>query len=234
MRMPLRVSLEAIKITAGTFPEAWEEVAIVSIMLKGGTAGSDDYQYAAPSETIDISEPDFEGETVAKMVSGGRLWKETVHPTDDGEITLELYPVKLNVADDGGLFQHYSGQEWSGTKQWDATEPLTTQFSAYPDGVYVPRERFLVAIMWTDDTTQDSAIKVDATGTSAKVALRFWAKECRLVSMKSSFTDGILKQTVTFRFPSVNKAGDTRNFAWESSNDMVVSGDAEILDLAYA
>lgn len=219
---------------AGTFPQAWEEVAIVSIMLKGGTGGTDDYQFAAPTETIDISEPDFTGETAAKLVSGGRIWKETVHPADDGEITLELYPVKLNVADSGGLFQHYGGQEWGATKQWDSTEPLTTQNASYPDGVYVPRERFLVAIMWTDDTTQDSAIKMDSTGTTAKVALRFWAKECRVVSMKSSFTDNILKQTVTFRFPAANKQGDTRNFAWESSNDMLASGSADLVDLTYA
>ena len=182
---------------AGTFPTSWSEVAIVSILLKGGS----DYQFAAPTETIDISEPDFTGETAAKVVSGGRIWKETVHPADDGEITMELYPVKLNVADSGGLFQHYGGQQWGSTKQWDSTEPLLMQSDdgvsgdpdSYPDGVYVPRERFLVAIMWTDDITQDSAIGMDGTGTTDKVALRFWAKECRLVSMKSSFTDKILK-----------------------------------------
>ena len=227
---------------AGVFPQSWSEVAIVSIMLKGGTAGTDEYQFAANTETIDISEPDFTGETAAKVLSGGRLWKETVHPADDGEITLELYQVKLNVADSGGLWQHYGGQQWGTTKQWDGTEPLLMQSedgasgdpNNYPDGVYVPRERFLVAIMWTDDTTQDSAIDIDGTGTADTVALRFWAKECRLVSFKSSFTDGILKQTVTFRFPAANKLGDTRNFNWESSNDMVVSGSADLEDLVYA
>ncbi len=227
---------------AGTFPQTYSEVAIVSIMLKGGTAGTDDYQFAATTETIDISEPDFTGETGAKVVSGGRIWKETVHPEEDGEITLELYSTKLNVADEGGLFQHYGGQEWGATKQWDGTEPLMMHSAAgasgdpsgFPDGIHVPREKFLVAIMWTDDTTQDSAIDIDATGTANTVALRFWAKDCRIVSLKSAFTDGVLKHTVTFRFPSVNKQGDTRLFNWESSNDMLVSGSADLEDLSYS
>ncbi len=229
-------------MAAGQFPGSWSETAIVSIMLKGGSGGTDDYQFASVTETIDISEPDFTGETFAKVLSGGRLWKETVHPADDGEITMELYPLKLNVADDGALFQHYGGQEWGTTKQWDATEPLVMQSEAgaadsstnFPDGIYVQRERFLVAIMWTQDTTQDSAIKMDGTGTGATVATRFYAKACRLVSMKSAFTDGILKQTVTFRFPAANKQGDTRNFNWESSNDMTQSGSADLPDLTYA
>jgi hypothetical protein len=219
---------------AGTFPSTWSETAIVSIMLKGGSAGTDDYNFDAVTETIDISTPDFTGETAAKLCSGGRIWKETVHPEEDGEITMEIYSTKLNVADNGGLFQHYGGQEWGAAKQWDSTEPLTTQNASFPDGVYVPRERFLVAIMWTDDTTQDSAIDIDSTGTANTVALRFWAKECRLVSLKSDFTDGVLKHTVTFRFPAVNKQGDTRSFAWESSNDMLASGSADLVDLSYA
>lgn len=198
---------------AGTFPNGWSEVALVSVELEGGTP----YQYAALTETIDISEPDFMGETGAKVLSGGRLWKETVHPEEDGEVTLELYPKALLVASSEGLFQHYGGQEWAATKQWDSTQPLTTQFASYPDGVYIPREKFAVCVLWTDDTNVTSATQ--AVTTDEKVALRFWAKECRIVSHKSSFTDGILKTTVTFRFPAANKQGDTRNFAWESTND---------------
>lgn len=215
---------------AGTFPQTWSEVALVTVMLKGGTRDSHSYQFAATTETIDISEPDFTGETAAKLVSGGRIWKETVHPEEDGEITLEMYPVKIDVADEGGLFQHYGGQQWGSTKQWDSTQPLVSQsddgtqdgnIDNFPDGVYVPRERFLVAIMWTDDTAVDDA--TDATTTVGTVGLRFWAKECRLVSIKSAFTDGVLKSTATFRFPAANKQGDKRNFAWESTNDGNVS-----------
>lgn len=211
-------------MTAGTFPQAWEEVALVSIMKKGGTK----YEFNAITETIDISEPDCPGESINNL-AGGRIWKQS--PQEDGEITLEIYPVQLDAAaDNTGLFQHYVG----GT--WDVAEPLATDI-AYDAGVLDAdrlRDRFLVALMWTNDPTQDSAIDIDATGTSAKVALRFWAKEARITSHKSSFTDGILKTTVTFKFPAMNKAGTVKSFAWESSNDMLASGTAELQDLTYA
>lgn len=209
-------------MAAGSFPQAWEEVALVSIMKKGGTK----YEFAALTETVDISEGDYPGESVG-VVSGGGIWKQTRQ--EDGEITLEIYPVSLGTAaDNTGLFQHFAG----GT--WDASEPMTTDITYPMSGIFYPRDRFLVAIMWTNDTTQDSAIDIDATGTSAKVALRFYAKECRITSHKSSFTDGILKTTVTFKFPSIAKAGADKSYAWESSNDMLASGSADLVDLTYA
>ena len=210
-------------MTAGTFPQAWEEVALVSIMKKGGTK----YEFAAITETIDIAEPDYPGESI-NNVAGGRIWKQS--PQEDGELTLEIYPLHLDTTAGAGLFQQFAG----GT--WDGSQPMGTD-TALDAGVLDTdrlRDRFLVAIMWTDDTTQDSAIDIDATGTTAKVALRFWAKECRMVSHKSSFTDGILKTTVTFKFPAMDKAGSTKSYGWESSNDMVASGSADLVDLTYA
>lgn len=209
-------------MVAGTFPQLWEEVAIVSIMKKGGTK----YEFNALSETIDIAEGDYPGESIG-VVSGGGIWKQMRQ--EDSEITLELYPVSLGTAaNNTGLFQHFNG----GT--WDTSEPMSNDITYPMAGIFYPRDRFLVAIMWTNDITQDSAIDIDATGTSTKVALRFYAKECRIVSHKSSFTDGLLKTTVTFKYPAISKAGAAKNYAWESSNDMLTSGDAELQDLTYA
>ena len=80
---------------AGTFPDSWEEVALVTIQVKGGTAR----QFAAITETVDISEPDYPGESIMN-VGGGRIWKQTAQ--EDGEVTLEIYPVELDTATNNG------------------------------------------------------------------------------------------------------------------------------------
>ena len=216
---------------SGTFPHAWEEVAIVTIMPKGGTPASDAHNFTAMTETIDLPQGDYPGESV-NNIAGGRIWKQS--PEEDGEITLELYPTSLGVAANTGLFQQFAGIDANAV--YDTSEPYATNttFIASVFDARRQRTRFLVAIMWTDDVTQDNAIVIDDTGTTAKVALRFYVKEARIISHKTEFTDGILKTTVTFKYPAMNKAGTTRSWAWESSNDMVTSGTAELPDLTYA
>ena len=196
---------------AGTFPDAWEETALVVVQKLNGTP----YLYGAITETIDIGEPDYPGESIPN-IAGGRIWKQSSQ--EDGELTLEIYPTNLDTATDGnGLFQQYAG----GT--WNTSQPMDTDTS-WTAGVYDrQRDVFMVAIVWTDDTTLNTAAEVldptGATGTD-KVALRFYCKEARITSHKSEFTDGILKTTVTFKFPAFNTSGTTRCYGWESCNDV--------------
>ena len=73
--------------------------------------------------------------------------------------------------------------------------------------------------MWTDDTAQASAMAV--TTATDKTAIRFYAKECRIVSHKSTF-DGILKVNITFKYPAFDAVASgtiTKSDAWESTND---------------
>ena len=192
----------------GTFPDEWEEVALVTIQLKGGSP----FHYAAITETIDIGEPDYPGESIPNL-AGGRIWKQS--PQEDGEVTFEIYPINLDTnASNGGLFQEFNGV--SGDSSFDTTQPLATDI-AWKAGVMTPRDRYIVAIMWTDDTAQTSALGV--TSATDSVALRFYAKECRITSHKSAYTDGILKTTAVFKFPAFDKAGTTKSFQWESTND---------------
>ena len=194
---------------AGTFPQAWQEVAKVVIIKLGGTA----YEYNALTETIDIGEPDYPGEGMPS-IAGGRIWKQS--PQEDGELTLEIYPTNLDTTASAGLFQEFAG----GTV--DSSQPLAADTTEVA-GVQNTRDRFMVVLMWTDDITINTAAEVldpsGATGTD-KVALRFYAKECRITSHKSAFTDGILKTTVTFKFPAMNYAGTIKTSAWESTNDV--------------
>jgi hypothetical protein len=189
------------------FPDAWEEVALVAISKQGGS----DIEFAAITETIDISEGDYPGESIPNT-AGGRIWKQS--PQEDGEITLELYPISLDTTSGDGLFQHFAG----GT--WDTSQPLEID-STWTAGVSRVRDKFRIAIMWTDDTAVTSA--VDATSTAGSTALRFYATDCRLVSHKASFTDGILKITATFKYPAMSKDamsqdGITKIGIWQSTS----------------
>jgi hypothetical protein len=190
---------------AGTFPGAWQETCLITIKKAGGSENP--YEFHAITETVDISEPDYPWESIPNT-AGGRIPKQS--PQEDGEITLELYPTHIGVADNGGLMQQFNG----GTD--DASQPLITDTS-WAAGVSRQRPTFLVAILWTDDIANADA--VSATSTADSVGIRFYAKLARIVSHKTSFTEGILKSTVNFKFPAMNPAGTTMPWAWASTND---------------
>ena len=86
---------------AGTFPESWNETALVTIQEKGQSA----QQFAAITETIDIGEGNWPGESVPSC-AGGRIWKQS--PKEEGEVTLELYPINLNFMA-GGVISSING-----------------------------------------------------------------------------------------------------------------------------
>jgi hypothetical protein len=259
-----------------TFPSAWMETALVTICPKGGYPR----QFNAITETIDISEPDYAGESVPSL-AGGRVWKQS--PQEDGEVTLELYSTNLDEADNQGMFQFFGGigaktttintidgdtttisvdatghgltandtVRIAGTVGYNGTyivatvpttdtltiadtshnlsseivgqlqgyyqnSPMITKTS-FVAGTSRARDNFLVAIMWTDDTSATSAM--GATSGTDFTALRFYARDCTIVSHKADFTDGILKITATLKFPAMSKTGVLRNYAWQSTND---------------
>ncbi len=188
----------------GTFPPIWQEVALITIKRHDDLAR----EFMAITETIDISEPDYPGESIV-TIAGGRLWKQ--NSEEDGEVTLELYPVKIDDADNGGLIQQFRG----GTD--DTSDPLRTD-PTLSIGTSRTRPGFLVAILWTTDSAASDAVATFGSSTGdPKVAKRFHCRNARFVSHKSSFTEGVLKVTVTFKFPPVIPAGTKKNWYWESS-----------------
>jgi len=188
------------------FPDAWEEVALVSISKISGS----DIEFAAITETIDVSEGDYPGESIPNM-AGGRLWKQS--PKEDGEITLEIYPIELDTTSGVGLAQQWIG----GTA--DTSEPLISD-TTWAAGVERTRDKFRVAILWTNDTTATTGFGATASSTDAQ---RFYATDCRITSHKAAYTDGILKVTVTFKFPAYNKAGSTSIGVWESGDNTAMA-----------
>lgn len=189
------------------FPDAWEETCLVSVQKLSGSA----IEFMSVTESIDINEGDVPGEGVPN-VAGGRLWKQS--PQEDGEITLDLYPVELDTTSAaGGFFQPYTG----GT--WDTSEPLATDTS-WVAGVDRSRDQFRVIILWTNDAATTTA---NGTTTTATDSLRFASMGCRITSHKASFTDGILKVTATFKWPAFNKDGTVKMSRWDSGDQTSVA-----------
>ena len=73
-------------------------------------------------------------------------------------------------------------------------------------------------VLWTDDTTVTSA--TDAT-TGSYDGMRFVLKNGYVTSAKPSFTDGVLKYTVSMKFPAFAKDG-TANGLIESTDGSAV------------
>ena len=204
------------------FPGAWEEVALVEVQLfkSAGQANALKWQFAAITETIDISEPDMDGETLKNM-AGGDIWKD--NRPDPGEITLEMYPIELDAADDAdnkGLFQQYWGRDDAAVVGvYDTSEPLVAGKTGAADqmkaGIFNigqrDRDRFRVCVLWTNASATTTASGVTAASTDS---LRFVALGCRMMSHKKAFTDGIVKVTATFKFPAFNKLGTTKMWQW--------------------
>ena len=161
-------------MAAGVFPPAWQEVALITIKPHNAAA----FEFMAVTETVDISEPDYPGEGKVSL-AGGRIWMQS--PQEDGEVTLELYPIRLDIIDNGGLEQWFNG----GTI--DAAEPYATDI-AWPDGVQATRGGFLVAILWTNDINAADAITQLGTSGGPYTAKRFYAKNARITSHKAAFT----------------------------------------------
>ena len=127
-------------------------------------------------------------EAIATM-KGGRLVKYI--PQEITTITLEAYPLEAGT-DTGttgkGFFDLMNTQ--------DATQPVSISV----DHV---RNRYRIALLWTNDTGNASA---DAAVASGSYALRIVG--CGFfTSVKPSYTDGVVKFTVQMKCPPFKKDG---------------------------
>ena len=143
-------------------------------------------------------------------LAGGRIFKTS--PQEDGDVTLELYPVEEADENNGGMTQYFVGTAGA----LDSTDPVQTDTTGnLAAGVQILRGAFLVAILWTDDVTATTALTPGPT--DQKVYRRFYSKNARVISYKEDYTDKILKATVVFKFPAVTRDGKRRNFRWETT-----------------
>jgi len=185
-------------MTVAAIDDAWMETCLIGISVIGGS----EVQFAAITETVDfdVGDKDIEG---IPILNGGRVTK--FNPEADSTITFEAYPVEAGT-DSGttgqGFFDLVHSQ--------DATEPTRIE----NDHV---RNKYRVVVTWTTDVITTASQDIDVNEHAFRIAMA----NGRFTSVKPSFTDGILKFTVTFKCPAFDKSS--------GSNVMMESTDGTIL-----
>lgn len=164
----------------------WSETALLDIAAQSGS----EVEFRTITETVDIDIGDKDFDVIATL-AGGRLVK--FNPQEPTTITLEAYPLEAGTD--------------TGTEGKGFFDLMNTADTSQPIEVPVDRTRtpYRVVIMWTDATNITATGQVVAPTNSA---LRIIAADGYFTSVKPSFTDGVLKFTVTFKVPPFNKDGD--------------------------
>ena len=178
--------------------DTWSETALVSISKASDT----EVEFYTITETIDIDMGNKDFDVIANL-AGGRLVK--FNPEEPTTITLEAYPVEAGT-DTGAAGKGFFDLLWGGIKS-DITQPLSLSGSR-------TREPHRMTLLWTDDTSVTTASASINLGQSG---LRIIAKNGYCTSVKPSFTDKILKYTVTYKFPPYDKDG-TANVEVQSTD----------------
>jgi len=173
-------------MTAAAVDDAWMETCLIAIAIQAGS----DIQFASVTETIDfdIGEKDIEG---IALVNGGRVTKFT--PEGDSSITFEAYPLQAGT-DTGAVGLGFYDLMHS----VDASVPIRVTNDR-------DRDKYRVLVMWTNDPTPTTAQAVTNTNYSA---MRIGMADGHFTSVKPSFTDGVLKFTVTYKCAAFDKSGN--------------------------
>lgn len=166
-------------------PDTWSEVAKVAVAAQGGS----DVAFGSITETIDIDIGDKDFDAIA-TVAGGRLVK--FNPADVTTITLEAYPLEAGTD--------------TGTTGKGFFDLVNTADTSQPVSISVDkaRNKYRVAILWCTDYTKAAEAQVV---TPTDQALRVVASDGYFTSVKPSFTDGVLKFTVSYKVPPFDKNG---------------------------
>ncbi len=181
-----------------TQPDTWSETALVSISAQAGA----DVTFQAITETVDIDIGDKDFDVIATM-AGGRLVKFT--PQAETSITLECYP--LDAATTGFTTATTGTGFFDLMNTYDAGEPQVITNTR-------DRNKHRIAIMWTNGAATNATAQVV---TPTAQALRVVAADGYFTSVKPSFTDGLLKFSVSYKVPAFDKSG-SGNIKIESVN----------------
>jgi len=168
--------------------DTWSELAKVAIAAQAGS----DVQFNAITETVDVDIGDKDFDVIATL-AGGRLVKFT--PQEPTTITLEAYPVQAGT-----------GSGTTGTGFFDLVNSADTS-----QPLVIPtdrnRSKYRIAIMWTTNTVSTTYAESQVVS-PADSALRIVASDGYFTSVKPSFTDGVLKFTITYKVPPFDKSGN--------------------------
>jgi len=172
-------------MTAVATDDAWMEECLIAISKVGGS----DIQFAGLTETVDmdLGEKDIEG---VALCNGGRVTKWSAET--DATITLEAYPLEAGTD--------------TGTTGKGFFDLMHSVDSVVPIRIINDRNRdkYRILILWTNDPTPTTAQAATAENYSA---LRVGLADGHFTSVKPSFTDGILKFTITYKCAAFDKSG---------------------------
>ena len=165
--------------------DVWLETARVTI---SDVTSGNVVNFCAITETIDIDQGEKQFDVINNLC-GGRIVKHT--PETETTITMEMYPLEAGtsaISTATGAWDLLYGGLMSDTANPISLSPATND-----------RVKHRVAILWTDSIASDDAGAQILSPTNK--ALRFVAAGGYFVSVKPSFTDGILKFTVQYKVP---------------------------------
>lgn len=175
--------------------DTFSETSLLSITKKDGT----DREFSAIIETFECSGGEKGFESVS-MISGGR--RKRFSPQEDLEVTIEGYALVAGT-DTGAL----------GLGFFDLmhTEDTSNPVSISVDHVH---DEFRLVVMNTDSTSITAAT---AATTSGDKAIRMIFQNGHFTTVDSSFSDNVLKFSITFKCPPFD-ASNSANVTYESTD----------------
>lgn len=192
-----------------TVEDGWTEYCRIAI-VEGGTgyASTSTLDFEGMTEDIsamDWGEKDIEG---IATVKGGRIIKRT--PMTDESMTLKVYPISANLADNEGLIQQFHPQDN------DAIQSLAANDTEVPIAVKNShgRNQYRFYVLWCTTLPADATTQ-PADGGHA--AYRISVRNAYVTSFKPSFDDKIMSAEVTLKWTPFAKDG-TYNKIEESTD----------------
>ena len=180
---------------------SWTEVAYVTITEQSGV----DVDFCSISESVNIDEGERPVETNYTLC-GGKIVRTMVQ--GDTTVTMKAYPTQAGTAGTGTVGKGFHDMFYD-----SVTESATTgQIEVINERT--TRKKFRLAVLWTNDTSSNSAVRQVVSPTYA--ALRWTGRNGYITKVAPSFeANGQLAFDVTFLFPS-NQSGGAANIQVES------------------
>ncbi len=182
-----------------TVDGTWSEFCKVGMCSQSGT----EIEYQSITETVDIDIGDKDFDVIATL-GGGRLFK--FNPQEPITITLEAYGTEAGT-DSGTTGKGF----FDLMNTVDTSQPITISTDKI-------RNKYRLVLLWTDDSNNAGPSKSILSG---KSALRIVASDGKFTSVKESFTDNIVKFTITYKVEPFDSSGNA-NIKIESTDDTAV------------
>lgn len=159
--------------------DTFSETSLLSITRKDG----DDREFSCLIETFEVSGGEKGFESIP-TISGGR--RKRFSPEEDTEITIEGYATEIGT-DTGAVGKGFFDLKYG--EDADSLQPMSISTDHSHD-------EFQIAILNTDNAALTAATSATVDGDKA---LRMLFKNGHFTNVESSFSDMVLKFSVTFK-----------------------------------